>query len=567
MNLNDEESQEWIIKRKIYRNILKIHFIQFLRNTKVISNNRLYVVNLYFLTLKKFFGIFRKISKFSKKNKILKKKIKIVKCQKFFRKIKNIIDTIKNPTKKITSTHAYLFYFKTLKEKVIKGIKLNYHNVKKRNKQTLLLMGIRNKITLLYLYNQMRKIANLQYLDGKEKLLYKKIFLDKLIKFSKKSIKIEESYRMFMRVNYIKVMQNAMRKLSIQFIKQVKENENLKDMLRLFLVKKGMKNIKKYSLIKSVLLNNEVKFMLLQRNKFFHKTKRIIVKRKRIYDGIDFLEKQLKKIFNVKVFTLLSQIYHNAINNQKDKLSLFYQKLILSKLKYYCFNKQKLRIKSTKMAKFFYNKTYKNIILFIKNTKLYIKYNQRKKKSLKYLQKKLYEKLFLGLKYNLQYQKVKKDKYLKASCYYHQSQSKKILNTLKYYKTYKKNKKNEYQYIQNNHNEIIANHLIEKIIVLYSKQLHIKEETMSKEYIHKSTRGIRTILLWYNKLKARVMLKKIKKINKDNINLSSSNDHINNNIVLNTEVSNKIFSDFEQLKELRNKKRRAPIKINFDKNK
>lgn len=565
MNLNDEEKQEWIIKRKIYRNILKIHFIQFLRNTKVISNNKLHVVNLYLLTLKKFFGIFQKISKISKKKKILKKKIKIVKCQKFFKKIKNIIDIIKNPNKKITSAHAYLFYFKTLKEKVIKGIELNYYNVKKRNKQTLLLMGIRNKITLLYLYNQMRKIANLKYLDEKEKSFYKKIFLDKLIKFSKKSIKIEESYRMFMRVNYIKVMQNAMKKLSIQFIKQVKENENLKDILRLFLMKKGMKNIKKYSLIKSVLLNNEAKFLIIQRNKFFYKTKGIISKRKRIDEGIDFFEKHLKQIFNVKIFRFLSQLYHNFINTHKDKLSLFYQKLILKKFKYYCINKQKLRIKNTELTKYFYNKTYKNIIFFIKNTKLFIKYNQNRKKALKYLQYKLYGKLIFGLKNNLQYQKGKKDKYLKASWLYHQNQSKKIFNTLKYYKVYKANKKNEYQYIQTSHNEIIANHLIEKIIVLYSKQLHIKEETMSKEYIHKSTRGIRTILLWYNKLKTRVMLKKIKKNNASNQNLS--NGHIINNSILNTEESNQILSDFEKLKELRNKKRSAPIKLSFDNNK
>ena len=565
MNLNDEERQEWLIKRKIYRNILKIHFIQFLRNTKVISNNKLHVVNLYLLTMKKFFGIFQKISKISKKKKILKKKIKIVKCQKFFKKIKNIIDTIKNPNKKITSAHAYLFYFKTLKEKVIKGIELNYYNVKKRNKQTLLLMGIRNKITLLYLYNQMRKISNLKYLDGKEKWFYKKIVLDKLIKFSKKSIKIEESYRMFMRVNYIKVMQNAMKKLSIQFIKQVKENENLKDILRLFLLKKGMKNIKKYSLIKSILLNNEAKFLLIQRNQFFYKIKQIISKRKRIDEGIDFFEKHLKQIFNVKIFRFLSQLYHNFINTHKDKLSLFYQKLILKKFKYYCVNKQQLRIKNTELTKYFYNKTYKNIILFIKNTHLFIKSNQKRKKALRYLQQKLYGKLILGLKNNLQYQKGKKEKYLKASWLYHQNQSKKIFNTLKYYKAYKANKKNEYQYIQTSHNEIIANHLIEKIIVLYSKQLHIKEETMSKEYIHKSTRGIRTILLWYNKLKTRVMLKKIKKNNVSNQNLS--NGHIINNSILNTEESNQILSDFEKLKELRNKKRSAPIKLSFDNNK
>ena len=148
---------------------------------------------------------------------------------------------------------------------------------------------------------------------------------------------------------------------------------------------------------------------------------------------------------------------------------------------------------------------------------------------------------------------------------HHQNQSKKIFNTLKYYKVYKANKKNEYQYIQTSHNEIIANHLIEKIIVLYSKQLHIKEETMSKEYIHKSTRGIRTILLWYNKLKTRVMLKKIKKNNASNQNLS--NGHIINNSILNTEESNQILSDFEKLKELRNKKRSAPIKLSFDNNK
>ena len=128
---------------------------------------------------------------------------------------------------------------------------------------------------------------------------------------------------------------------------------------------------------------------------------------------------------------------------------------------------------------------------------------------------------------------------------------KKLFNTLKLYKIHKSNKKNEYKYIIATRNEIISNHLLENLIVLYSKHLQVKEEMISKEFINKSTRGIRTVLIWYNKLKSQIFLRK------------ATQDNSSIKFESNPKNEKKFLDDFAALKSLRNKKRTAPIKLNI----
>ena len=98
-----------------------------------------------------------------------------------------------------------------------------------------------------------------------------------------------------------------------------------------------------------------------------------------------------------------------------------------------------------------------------------------------------------------------------------------------------------------------------------SRNIHVKEELIAKEYVDKSTKGIRTALIWFNKLKTRVMVKKGRSLNGNEITnqISDINVNTNNNNNNSSDSSDTLLNDLAQLKALRNKKRTAPKKFDF----
>lgn len=550
MNYNDDNA-EMITKRKIFRNILKIHFVQLLRNTRLTTTKKLLMVNTYFLMLKKNFVYFTKKIHLITKNKNDSKKIKAFQQRKFFYTIKSTISLIKNPSNRITSTHAYLFYFKKLKSKIIKGLVLNYERVKLQNKQTLLLFGIRNKISTMYLYNQMKKKYNIQFFDEKIKKFNNKIALEQLVNYSKKKIKINECYRMYMRVMYIQHIKEVMSRFSLKYIRSIKGDQRIKIQYRHFLQKKGITSLIKKTKIKNSIINKTESFYLLQRKTFFTNITHLLHKKNKINQGLYTLAVKIRRIYNSRIFKMLYQLYSEIVDKHKNTLVLYFLKLSIKRLVLFSSISKKKKLLAQSLLKYSYRKTYQHIHLFINNINLFKTHHSNSQKGMSFLNRKIKNKLIKGLRQNVLYQKRKKEKFIKGVSFMNFQLKKKFYTTLKLYRIHRTNKKNEYKYILNTRNEIISKHLLENLIVLYSKHLQVKEELISQNFINKSKRGIRTVLIWYNKLKSKILLRKV------------NNTHITPKSISNKTNENKFLADFAALKSLRNKKRTAPIKLNI----
>ena len=550
MNYNDDNA-EMITKRKIFRNILKIHFVQLLRNTRLTTTKKLLMVNTYFLMLKKNFVYFTKKIHLITKNKNDSRKIKAFQQRKFFYTIKRTISLIKNPSNRITSTHAYLFYFKKLKSKIIKGLVLNYNRVKLQNKQTLLLFGIRNKISTMYLYNQMKKKYNIQFFDEKIKKFNNKIALEQLVNYSKKKIKINECFRMYMRVMYIQHIKEVMSRFSLKYIRSIKGDQRIKIQYRHFLQKKGITSLIKKTKIKNSIINKTESFYLRQRKTFFTNITNLLHKKNKINTGLCSLAVKIRRIYNSRIFKMLYQLYSEIVDKHKNTLVLYFLKLSIKRLVLFTSISKKKKILAQSLLKYSYRKTYQHIHLLIDNIILFKTHHSNSHKGMSFLHRKIKNKLIKGLRQNVLYQKRKKEKFIKGVSFMNFQLKKKFYTTLKLYRIHRTNKKNEYKYILNTRNEIISKHLLENLIVLYSKHLQVKEELISQNFINKSKRGIRTVLIWYNKLKSKILLRKV------------NNTHITPESISNKTSENKFLADFAALKSLRNKKRTAPIKLNI----
>ena len=248
---------------------------------------------------------------------------------------------------------------------------------------------------------------------------------------------------------------------------------------------------------------------------------------------------------------MLHQLYSEIVDKHKNTLVLYFLKLSIKRLVLFTSISKKKKLIAQSLLKYSYRKTYQHIHLLIDNIILFKTHHSNSHKGMSFLNRKIKNKLIKGLRLNVLYQKRKKEKFIKGVSFMNFQLKKKFYTTLKLYRIHRTNKKNEYKYILNTRNEIISKHLLENLIVLYSKHLQVKEELISQNFINKSKRGIRTVLIWYNKLKSKMLLRKV------------NNTHITPESISNKTNENKFLADFAALKSLRNKKRTAPIKLNI----
>ena len=158
LSISKSKKTDEELSKDIFIHILRINFFNFLKNIKESNRHKLLLINCYFFLVKHAYNPFIKNLRLQVKNKKLKQKIKSFQCRIFFSKTKAQINLIKNPNgNKITTVHAYLYYYNILRKKVITGLRMNIKLNKLNNQRILLLFGIRNKISILFLYREMRK--------------------------------------------------------------------------------------------------------------------------------------------------------------------------------------------------------------------------------------------------------------------------------------------------------------------------------------------------------------------------------------------------------------------------
>ena len=567
---SDEE-----LSKSIFIHILRINFFNFLKNVKESNQRKLLLINTYFFLIKHAYNPFITNLRLKVKCKKLAQKAKAFQCRKFFTKTKNQINLIKNPNGgKITTVHAYLYYFNKLRQKFIKGLKMNIKMNKLNNQRILLLFGIRNKISILFLYREMRK----KFIN-KENRLYEKTcvfirskYLKYLIENKKKAVEIEEGFRLIRRYQYINNIKDIMKHFNVNYLKKInKECKSLAKQKKYYMVKRGIKYLKKFSKTKKKYdtIHNKIidktKFNFLQRVK--HKiTNKVVMNR-----NINFIYGIVKKLYRRRYFSEFCQRIDKFCLNTKKLTCHFMRKIGLGYLKIRTEQKKMENLKIYKMRKNFKKeKIASSLAVLRSNIKLYYEYRKNNNISLFYLKKKCFIKIINGLKIIKQMNRKKRTLILKAKRFNEKMVKKRIIEKWKFYIIYKKNKRNEYLYATNKRNEIITKHLIENLINISSENPRINEipDNIEDKNIMNISFGSQIIKnnknINYNKNDYN--LNDTNSSNYENINnIIDKNPQFNNNISFNQinkkKENNNIFDD---LKKIRNKERSKPVILDLN---
>ena len=535
------------LSKDIFIHILRINFFNFLKNIKESNRRKLLIINCYFFMIKHSYNEFISNLRFKVKNKKLKQKIKNFQCKIFFDKIKAQINLIKNPNgNKITSVHAYLYYFNNLRKKIMTGFKLNIKLNKLNNQRILLLFGIRNKISILFFYREMKKnfVNKENKLQEKICFFIRKKYMKYLIENKKRAVEIDEGLRLIRRYQYINNIKNIMNHFSINNLKKInKEEKDLSKQKKFFLVKKGLNYLKIFSMNKKKfdLIHNKIatktKINFLQRVK--HKINSKIISNR----NFNVLFGLIKKFFRKKNFENFCQRIDKCFLNTKKLQEIFFKKIIIKHLILNTQIKQENNLQLFKLNSKF--KKYEKEINFLylkKIMKISYEYKQKNKLALIHLEKKYFDKIIKSFKLNKKMKRNKRTLLLKSKRFNEKNIKKKIFEKWKLYITYKKNKRNEYLYVQNKRNEILTKHFIKNLINISSEDSKINNNI--------NINNINNINNNNNKINIENNLYN-EQININKINIEKNKNNNNNNL-------------FDDLKEIRNKQRSKPVILDLD---
>ena len=532
------------LSKDIFIHILRINFFNFLKNIKESNRRKLLIINCYFFMIKHSYNEFISNLRFKVKNKKLKQKIKNFQCKIFFDKVKAQINLIKNPNgNKITSVHAYLYYFNNLRKKIMTGFKLNIKLNKLNNQRILLLFGIRNKISILFFYREMKKnfVNKENKLQEKICFFIRKKYMKYLIENKKRALEIDEGLRLIRRYQYINNIKNIMNHFSINNLKKInKEEKDLSKQKKFFLVKKGLnylkifsKNKKKFDLIHNKIAT-KTKINFLQRVK--HKINSKIISNR----NFNVLFGLIKKFFRKKNFENFCQRIDKCFLNTKKLQEIFFKKIII---KHLILNRQIKQENNLQLFKL--NSKFKkcekeiNFLYLKKIVKISYEYKQKNKLALIHLEKKYFDKIIKSFKLNKKMKRNKRTLLLKSKRFNEKNIKKKIFEKWKLYITYKKNKRNEYLYVQNKRNEILTKHFIKNLINISSEDSKINNN-ININNINNNNNKINIENNLYNE-----------QININKINIEKNKNNNNNNL-------------FNDLKEIRNKQRSKPVILDLD---
>ena len=559
------------LQQLAYRYLYKLHFIQFLKNTKLQTTEKIYLINTYYHILKHSLSHFLQSTSTSSKRHHLIHKIKTFKCSRFFNSIRLRIDQIKNPSQPLTTAHAYLHYFSTLRRKFFEGMKLNFNYRKHKTKQLLLLMSIKQKIDLFFIYNPLRKAYHSKFFNYKALTLQKHITINKLLRYSRKQIAIDESIRMWKRYIYINIMKYGMKHFSLTHLHTLKQVNDIERRLKALMCKRGIHMIKQGISRNKSIYESKIKFYNnICKKLFFNNIRKRICMKMCMMMNINKLHQTIRNVVNNKTLKRFKETFLQYMHSDKVKEIRYYNKQSLYKLLHYTKMKVKYKQQIAVYNKYYYDTVMNMVKVLINNVKMFKMFRENNVKARKVFVRNIMKKIICGMKGNVQQQKHKRTVKEKCDLVYERMLKRKGMKMIGLYREYLVNKRNQKMFVLGQRREVIAKHVIEKIIVMNSRNMHVKEELIAKEYVDKSTKGIRTALMWFNKLKTRVMVKKGRSLNGNEITnqISDINVNTNNNNKIRTnnnssDSSNTLLNDLAQLKALRNKKRTAPKKFDF----
>ena len=392
--------------------------------------------------------------------------------------------------------------------------------------------------------------------------------ISKLLRHSRRQISLSESGRMWKRYIYINTMKYGMKHFSLTHLHTLKKVNEIEQRLKVLLCKRGLTMIRQGLLRSKRIHASEAQFYNeISKKMFFTNVRKRICAKLCMNTNINQLIHVIRNAVNNKTLMRFKQTFLQYIHSDKLKEIRYYNKQSLYKLLYYTKVKLKHKQQIAIYNKYYYGAVMKMVNVFICNAKMVKVFRESNVKGRNAYRRNVIKKVIYGIRRNAEQQRDKRVVKAKCDLAYERALKRKVVKMISLYREFMVNKRNQRMFVLGQRREIIAKRVIEKIIVMNSRNMHVKEELIAKEYVDRSTKGIRTALIWFNKLKTRVMVKKGRNFNVNE--LSNQTNDVNTNTISNNannvknNNSNTLLNDLAQLKALRNKKRTAPKKFDF----
>lgn len=546
-------------------------FLQFMKNLQKNNTKKLLNINIYYFLLKNCFKTFLSNVLKSKDNYFKKLSLTFSYAINAKHALRKLI-LLKYKTKRINdiieNKNYFLhkkFYKNKLKKKILSLLK-KFKDLKVHiNSYKFILKRLYDKYLKKNLLSNFKKFHNSKFLYSKIKKFELKIILFQIKNYVNYQKQLDEVDRKIRKYKYKSKIKSVFSTISHK-LKTKSSLRILKFKKNLFFQKLFIRKLLNQINRKDNLIN---KMKILVNNKFKFFVKKI--KRKREYlIHMNTKINLLISVFNVFYLKLFFRNLKNidSIINQieNENFSFYNKKLYFSILK----STVKINKKIIGLKNIYTNSQIVKINIlkskkcFFDNTKIKNKYNYNSKLAKLSYERRLINKTFYNLIDIFSYLCSQKQKYILSLLNFRKNSIMKIFSFLKIHTHLIKEKKSTYSELQKEREKIIVRNLLQLIITKSSSEIVQKENNITNLYIKRSTKGIKTALIWYKRLKNKISLKKInenKLPEQSEIQIEENKNKLINEKVNINKVS--IGEDIEILLSLKTKKRHIPKKIEF----
>jgi hypothetical protein len=540
---------------KINKIVRKRVFIDMLKGLKSISEKNYLVIRIYYFIMRNNFRNFLKrivLCKNEINNKELKKLSLLynytITVRSFFKKFE------RRKNFEIKNRQSLFFYSYKLRQRFFYMIKRYAHDMKIYNKTVshiysdYLLESIIKYLRKFYYNRDMRSVIR--------NFILNKYFKKLTVRSDKQAVQVNAVMRRTRWLFLWKLFKNKIRLANANRLSKLsKRLGTTKYYLRLYLHRIRREKITSKNL-KSKISHFKAKSYFL----FFARVVNRLKISKQISSKIICLSDKITQYCKKLFFSDLITYNEIDISEEFFKNKNYFERIYYKKVKLRVSAKKKFK-KNKSQFNFMTNTiyhtvTYKN---FFKNIQQIFKLKRRVTQADKFKNLNLMRNFFDNL-LNVCYLYLnEKGKYITALLTFRKNFISKFFNALKMNRELRLNQRIEYDRVFQLRNKVIEENMFRLLISNCTKEMKQKDDIKTNLYIKRTTRGIKTALKWYQKLKSRILSKKL--------NQSKIAQHhggvINPPLVQqNNDIIDKkddgLKSDLNILLSLRNKKREAP---------
>jgi hypothetical protein len=534
---------------KINKFIRRKTYIAVLKGLKMISDKKYMLIRVYYFIMKNSYKNFltRIVLAKNNMNNTALKKLSVL--YNYTIHIKSFFRWFENRKRDLQSKKDSLVFLSyKLKTKFFQMIKKYYYSLK----------VYRDKVSYIYtnyLKERVLKYLKRFYYNRYNRAIVRKFILTQFFKKLHYLCKAVKAYKpltgTIITTQQLMALKAFRYRLNLAYCTRLSSNTIRRSMLK-FVFRTFLSKVKRYNKIIGKLERNIKQLTNDKINTFFNKVRNRLSIKKQLHSKAICLNDKVNKISKQLYFRNFYNFYTERLEKEYYQVKKFYERLFYMKLKYYTYLDKRLltAVYSVRTDNCLIKQLYKT---FFKNFQKQYELHKNKNKANEFRKLQLARKFLDMLREIYIIHITEKEKYIKALLNFRKNFIRKLFNALINNQQYQLDKRRRYNEVFKLRHNVIEENMIRLLISNCTKEMKQKDDIITNLYVKRTTRGIKTVLKWYQILKSRINMKRLNK--------KQPNENKSEQMLLIDKIE--LEKDVETLLTLRNKKRERPKLINI----